>query len=402
MILLYIIRLWIGWLFASKLFSKPVAWLFVFLMLLDPFATFAAMQIRPDNLMMPVFSLGLLLVLWAIEKKKNVLWFFSGFVVVLSVLVSMKIATSAAVLLGFLTLSFFFQKKFLSFFWMCIGCGSAVVLFCLFFILQGSFVQMIAQLLVDAKAMSDALWFPTHLGFFYLPNNAYIFGLAGAPVTWYIALTLPVAGIGGVIYSIIRWHRLRRIRQWIVSLSLMLLLQYAFLFTVKSMFIQYYLTVNWILCFFSAVFLHAFFTGIKKPVFLSIGLTAFGFILFAFVSVESIRANIIRPTTVPKQEDDKTVLGRWSQVATDEAVYPVLLFRPLSQPIPYGYFIPEVPQSIRKKYPTDLEVMQNPRLRYLILTPYQMLFIDNKTRDYIQSHFTKEISDEELWVRNTL
>jgi len=61
MIFLFALRLLIGYLFVSKVFSKLTGFLFVLILLLDPFTVFSGMQIRPDNLLMLVFFTGFLL-----------------------------------------------------------------------------------------------------------------------------------------------------------------------------------------------------------------------------------------------------------------------------------------------------------------------------------------------------
>lgn len=397
MIVLYMIRLYAGWVLVSKLFSKPVAWLFVVFMLLDPFATFSAMQIRPDNLMMLVFTSALVSLAYAFDRQKKVLWFLSGLLVSLSVLVSMKIAASAVGLVFILTIYLFWKKQWSDLFFFAVGGGVAGILFCLLFVIQGSFFSMLQQLFVDAKAMSDALWYPTRLGFFYLPDNAFIYGLSGTPVPWWIAVSLPIMGVAGLLYAVIRLPKLAVKQCWMIMFFAMLLFQYVFLCTVKSMFVQYYLTVNWILCVFAAFFLSTFFNSFKKPG-IRIVFSVFGIIVFGYVVGESVRANIIRPTTVSSIADSQKMNTRWDIIPDTAAVYPVLLFRPLSQPIPYGYFIPEVPRSIRSRYPTALNTISH--VDYLIMDEYFLRFLDADATDYVSKHFHQTDIDTDVWVRN--
>jgi hypothetical protein len=179
----------------------------------------------------------------------------------------------------------------------------------------------------------------------------------------------------------------------------MLSAQYAFLASIKSLFMQYYLTVNWIGALFAAVFLHAFFTGARKPTWLAFTLSAGAVILFIAVSAGSIKANVARGALIPSEVETQRMLRRWEIIPKNAIVFPNLLFRPLSQPIIYGHYTPESP-SIRSRYPSDLSIIQNTDLRYLILTPYHLKFIDRETQNYITDHFTKQADDGELWIRN--
>jgi len=400
MIGLFALWLFIGYVFMSKLFTKLTGLIFLFLLLLDPFTVFAGMQVRPDNFLMPVFFAGLLALVYAYRGKSFVLWFVSGLFMGLSVAVSVKSVVMVGVVSLVLLFYCFKKQSWKQYLYYSTGGVIAGVAFCLLWIVQGSFFLMVEQLIVYAKAVSDGIWFPTRLGFFYLPNNTFVYGLGGKPVTWYIAVLLPIFALAGILYSVMAFRNHARKSFWVTTCICMLLFQYAFLYTVKSMFIQYYLIVNWILAFFAAVFITAIVGCIKHPMGKTI-MYFFLLIVFLYISFESIKANMLRPHTISQEPQNREMRKRWERIPSDSPVYPSFLFRPLSQPIPYGSIIlPEVPASIRSRYPSDLATIQQKELRYLILTSYHLQFIDQEARSYIQNHFTKQSDDEELWIRN--
>ena len=399
MIGLFALQLLIGYAFMSKLFTKLTGLIFVLLMLLDPFTVFAGMQVRPDNLLMLVFFVGVLTLVYAFTRKSLLLWIVSGCLMGLAVVMSLK----SIVMVGILSFALFvyFLKKQTWREYVAYGIGGVVVgvLFCFLWIIQGSFLLMIEQLIVYPKAMSDGIWFPTLLGFFYQPNNTFLYGLAGKPVTWYIAVLLPIFALAGILYSLMAFRKQVQKRFWIITFICMLILQYAFLYTIKCLFIQYYLTVNWILAFFAAIFVAAIVGCIKHPIGKTIMHTLL-LIVFLFVSIESIKANMQRPHNISQESQNILMRTRWERISSDSLVYPSLLFRPLSQPIPYGYFLPEIPLFIQKKYPSPLTTISDTRVEYLILTPFHLQFMDQGTKLSIEKNFTKDLTDTELWVRN--
>ena len=404
MIGLFALQLLIGYAFMSKLFTKLTGLIFVLLMLLDPFTVFAGMQVRPDNLLMLVFFAGVLTLVYAISHRgifmghHSALWFVSGCLMGLAVVISFKSIVMVGVLSLALFVYFLRKQTWRKYFTYVVGGVVAGILFCFLWIVQGSFRLMIEQLIVYPKAMSDGIWFPTRLGFFYQPNNTFVYGLAGKPVTWYIAVLLPIFALAGILYSLMAFRKQVQKSFWIITFICMLILQYAFLYTIKCLFIQYYLTVNWILAFFAAIFITAIVGCIKHPIGKSIMYTLL-LIVFLCVSFESIRANMQRPHNI-SQESQNVLMGkRWERISSDSLVYPSLLFRPLSQPIPYGYFLPEIPLFIQKKYPLPLTTISDTRVEYLILTPFHLQFIDQGTKLSIEKNFTNDPTDTELWVR---
>ena len=73
MIILLAIRLVCAWYIIRIIFSKRTAVLFLFMFLFDPFAVFTSMQIRPDNLMLTVYTAGLLAFSLALTGNKKLL-----------------------------------------------------------------------------------------------------------------------------------------------------------------------------------------------------------------------------------------------------------------------------------------------------------------------------------------
>jgi len=399
MIVVFFARLLVGWLFVSTVFSRRVATLFVLLLLLDPFTVFSGMQIRPDSLYLFVLFLGLYFLSLFLKRHQQRNLFFAGLCIGLAVVFSVKSLAVVGVLSLFLFFYLARMKRVLQVRFYLLGAVIPLALFCGYFILQGSFTQMTEHLIVYSKAMSDGLWYPTRLGFFYIPGNTYIYGLGGKPVTWYIAIGLPILAVFGALFGLFSYKKHAMRLFWVGTLFCIALAQYCFFYTVRSMFMQYYLGVNWILAVFTAVFLDICVRFWKTKALESISETVY-FFLFLLVVTVSIQANMLRATAVSMEIEDQRMLQRWSAIPADEPVFPGLLFRPLSQPIPYGYFYPEVPQRIRSGYLPVKTLLETNAVRYLLVGDYTMQFFDSATVAFIRENYVQDHIDSELWVRN--
>jgi hypothetical protein len=358
------------------------------------------MQIRPDSLYVLSLFVGLYFLSLFLRTKKSNSLFVAGLCIGISVVFSVKSLAVVGVLSLCLFLYLLRMQRVWTIRFYILGILIPPVLFCGYFMVQGSFFQMIEHLIVYSKAMSDGLWYPTRLGFFYIPGNTYIYGFGGRSVTWYIALGLPILAILGFILGVFFYKKHPTRLFWMVTFLGIAIAQYCFFFTVRSMFIQYYLGVNWILALFAAVFLDIGIYGFwKRKTLQSISETVF-FCFFLYIVAFSIQANMLRATAVSMEDENQRMLRRWSTISANDSVFPGLLFRPLSQPIPYGYFYPEVPQSIRSRYQPVKTLLETNTIRYLLVGEYTMQFFDSATVTFIQKNYTHDLIDSELWVRN--
>jgi 4-amino-4-deoxy-L-arabinose transferase-like glycosyltransferase len=398
MIVLFAIRLFFGFKLAQKVFSRTTALLFVYIMILDPLIIYSSMQIRPDNLLMIVFTGALYLLVSALENRKLIYWFLSGLSIGLAIAVSVKIGVCVSVL-SIILLIFSIRKKLIYHFLFYIGGISlALGIFILVFLLQGSASEMFIHLIVYSKAMSDGLMYPTQFGFFYNPNNIYVYGLGGKPVTWYITVILPIIGITGIFLSLIKWRH-NQIKLWIITMfTLMLPAQYAFFISVKSMFLQYYLTFDWILALFAAEFVTSTFLSLKKPKLLSLILQCVTCLFFGYLVYASYPANIARGQSVSVNEANQQMEIVWKTIPKDQPVFPALLFRPLSNPVPYGFFLPETRLAIKKSFPSNWDILKNKTIRFLALSDYELQFMDPDTVAFIQENYTRSPQIHELWI----
>jgi 4-amino-4-deoxy-L-arabinose transferase-like glycosyltransferase len=398
MIVLFAIRLYFGFLFVKKLFSKTTALFFVYIMLLDPIIIFSSMQIRPDNLLMIVFTIGLWKLVSALEEKTDKQWFLTGVCMAVSVVVSLKIALCVAVISGTMLAYSFRNTSIKRFFSYLFGVFSVIGIFVMYYVLQGSLSAMILHIITYTFAKADSLMNPTWFGFFYLPNNNILYGLAGKPVSWYIAVTLPYIGIAGMAISLYVWRR-STVKRWlIVMFIIMQFVQYRFFLTVKSMYLQYYLTYDWIFALFAAEIIRILFLSVKKPRVINTIMQGVLCLAFGYLVVTNYPANMERAKSVTMVDADKVMEETWATIPENEAVYPAMLFRPLSQPIPFGFFLPEIPESIKKNLPSSYDVLKDKHIRYLSLSDYELQFTDPATVSFIREHYSKYSKGLDLWI----
>jgi hypothetical protein len=177
-------------------------------------------------------------------------------------------------------------------------------------------------------------------------------------VTWYIEILLPIIAGIGFIYALVTYIKNRKKFFFIITFFSMLFAQYLFFLSVRSLFIQYHLFLNWNLSLFAAVAITALIDAIKRPVVVRILFYSLACIIFGYISYHSYLANMNRAIVSSMTEANALMEERWNIIPENETVFPALLFRPLSHPIPYGYFFPEVPPEIRGRYLPVIESLQ--------------------------------------------
>ncbi len=382
-------------------FGKRVALIATVFLLLDPFTVFSGMQLRPDNLMLLFLIAGLYALTVGLMKPTLGAVFVSGVFFSLSFLTSIKILPSILATVGVLVLFVLRRRKV--FLWNAFFFGLLLPIG--FFVMRawadGSYVPMVQQLTLDARLTNQTRAFPTAPGFFYLPDNTYIYGVAGRPLHWVFALFTPLLSAIGL--SVLwRRHFTNRLTEttWIIGsiLAISLVFQTMALLVVRSVFVQYYLPVTAVVVIFAAVGLEDLLADLPKKGYRR--LLPLGFILssIALVSIASIRANISR-STYSWTASSGSIIQRLTRIPVNTPVFPSFLFRPLSYPIPYGYFVAEIPQAILSRYPSFLVALTRLKSPFLLVSDYHWRFLDEETQRYISSAYEKDASDAELWVR---
>jgi len=376
MIGLFLIELLFSFALLTRLFGKRVAILFLGLILLDPFTTFAGMQIRPDTLMLTLFVAGL----WAMTADRDML---AGLLFGLSALTAIKILPAMFPV----CIVLLYKRKYTSIIAACMPW----VIFIGYFASMGLVVPMVQQLTVDIKYLSDAVQNPTRFGFFYLPDNVYVYGVMGKPLTWWYVFLLPVLAIGGVFVRVKGRHHLLEI-----ALVISMFLTFVGLLIPTTAFIQYYVPLSWFFCVFSAVLLIRIWDLLVswlKPVAL------IGAICMYLLFVQSaFVANIARAqmTSVPMEQQ---LMTRWKQVPPTEPVFPNYLFRPAVYPIAV-YQMGDVPPVIRQQFVKPEQELEAHHVKYILLDEPGLTTYDPSTQAYIRSRYQRVAGDRDLMIRN--
>lgn len=403
MIVLFIIRIFFTTFLIKKIWGKTASYLFLPLFLLDPFTVFSGMQIRPDNLMLTIFPGALLLFILALKKSSRILLFLSGVGIALTLLISIKIAPS---ILVFLSLYFFYclkkheYKNLIQFF---LGFTFLFLLFFLFLLSQGSLFQGIQQMFIDSGANSNSLAFPVPYGFFYLPNNGFIYGLNGKPLSVVYVWILPIiAFMGGyrsiTIKSISHSESKEDLLKKILFLSLSA--QLIMLFLYHSVSVQYYLPTSFYYAIFAPVFLQDLFSLFNNFKILKNGVILLVFIFLIALTKTSIDANFSRSQNSFTYNNER-LNSVWTNIPPDSSSFPNTLFRPLSYPIIYGYNPLDLPSYVLDRYPPIEKVLEKNKIPYLALgDPPLPPYLKPEAQVYILSHYKKAENIPELWTRN--
>lgn len=397
MVTLFLVRVFLGFILVSKLFGKTSGLLFILFLLLDPFTVFSAMQIRPDNLMMTIWTAALLTLSIGLDTSRRPLLILAGFLIAGATLTNVKLFPSL-VILSVLLLAWRIKRvSLLS--PLIVGFILTLAIFAGYFIATGTFGEMFQQMVLDPYLVQSKAVSSTYYGFFYLPDNVFIYGTPGKPVTWIYVWVLLIGGFVGAAQVFKRALAERLDARAIMRLFLVLSLgaQWLLLFFVDTIYAQYYLPVQWLLAAFAAVEVVSLSRMLRvKNRNLWLGtLAVFTLLLMNIIRV-SIRANYSRATM-----DNRTIIAsyerRWQQIPAGKRVFPHFLFRPMAYPLVSGYFVGRDGASIVKRYPPITTYLERFKVPYLLLSDYAMNFFDSETRAYIKKNYTRR--DDELYVR---
>lgn len=399
---LFVVRMLLMYLLIIKLTSKRLGLFFLVLLFLDTFTVFTNLQIRPDNLMMLFYNAGLLLLYLALAKSKktDIYIFLAGIFFGLSLIVSIKIILSIAILgAGILYYSYRF-KSWDKFTYLAIGILIPVLIFCYSFLIRGDFYLMVQSLLFDAPSSNSAIIQALPPGNFYWPNGT-LFGAPGRPLTLIYVWILPLLSAIGVYFSVKKFLIQRNFnnKQFIVFLLAISLTALWFsLFKINSVFIQYYIPLTWLFCFFSAVAIDDFY----EDVILKAGWKRFFeiavLIVFILFCLTTIKSNMWRgDQTSFKQE--KWYNDMLAVIPENEKVFSNLIFRPLSYPLPFGYFIGDIPKNILARYDSIESYLAKDNVRYLLIDSYYFGFLPASSVSYIKNNYQMIDDQHSIWLK---
>jgi len=405
MFMLFIIRIVFMVAVVRNITNRRIAILFSFLFFLDTFTVFTVLQIRPDNLMMLVYQMDLLCIWFALTKTKSEWWWFAvGFLASCAVLILIKSAVMVGVV-GIALLVYITKKKLFQYLpYLFIGGCIPLAAFSAYFATQGTFLPMIQHLFIDAPMSNKTLIQPLPPGNFYWPNTV-LFGGAGRPLTFVYVWILPLFASIGVYQSIRtaygehRWTP----RAWFqCTLGITLMVLWLSLFVINSVFIQYYIPITWLFALFSAITIDDLLVLVRTNkthyTLISVILSA----ILAIFIIRTAKANLWRATYTAEQQNIY-IQAVWKNIPSNAAVFPNYLFRPLSYPIPYGYYYGDIPPYITQRYGAIETYLQRDHVNYLLLDKAYMQYLPASTITYIEQQYKLVDPYYMLWKhKNTL
>lgn len=401
MIILFVLRILGASLLIRTLFGKLAAFLFLPLFLLDPFTAYVSMQIRPDNFMMTIYIIGLVVLIHGFIAQKKYVILLAGIILGISLIASIKIVPS----LGALFLVLFFYRlryKFAGLLELCIGISLPIVLFSLYYLFNGAFVPMITNLVFDARAINESLKYPVPMGNFYWPSPSTIFGLSFKPILFQYVWALPLLAFAGAyntfITSDFTSHTLSRKNMLSSVLAVSLGVQWISLFFIRSVFIQYYIPLTWLFALFGAVAIATILHKVKSNKALYIGTLLLFSGVYCLYLAPSIQANYERAKVIGK-ETKESILSIWRYIPENQSVYPGVLFRPLAYPIPYGFTYYDLPQSLFRRYAPIEHYLEKNNVKYLNIHERAWALPNEVMKQYVTRHYIQDDTNSLFWVK---
>lgn len=389
MVFFFFIRLLLMYLLVCRVFGRKVGLIFIPLYLMNPFVVFSEMQIRPDNLMMVFYTLFLLVFSYGF-------YFLSGILFAVTLLTNIKIAPSL-IAFGLVFIYFVFKNKNFSYLWKFINgfCLTFLVFFAYFFI-KGYAGEMFLHVFLDPVRLNSSIPNATWLGYFYFSNPT-IYGLDGKPMNWIYTWFLPVAAFAGGYKSIglrVKSEGLSGREAIKVILFLSLVFQWASMLFINSVFIQYYIPLNWLYTVFAAYLIGDLFFKTEMPKNLRKGLMILFIIFFAVLYKTSIQANISR-SRMTSDPIIKEAQEYWKMIPEDKPAFPNVIFRKPIYPILWGStFAP----YMRERFPPAHFAIEKYKLPILTgLNDEYFSFLDFESQKYIQTYYQRDILDSRIW-----
>jgi hypothetical protein len=409
MVLLFAVRVFLSALLINKVFNRRTALLFIPLFLFDPFTIFSSMQIRPDNLMMTVYALGLLIFVIGFFRSSRSLLFLSGVVSGLSFLILIKITPQ--LMIFFIIYGFYciLNRELKNFILLLDGFVLMLFCFCIYHLFDGSFLSMFRQVFITSFTLSVIN--PVYYGFFHQPNNGFIYGLMGKPLTWDYVWILPLLASAGAYLTLSNFVNNRRKKsenidkkKQLVQIILIasLVIQYLLLLNLNMVFIQYYIPFQWLLALFAAVMLEDFiFNKFPSGFFHQLIKVGF-FILFIVLVYVSIKANNARAVFGSEYQISQ-IAPIWSKVPQNAAIFPSVLFRPIAFPITeryeqedYGNFY----SSVGNMFPSYIDSFEKNKVPYLLIDdPAKFYTLEPGLEKYVKDHYQKIDNQINLYKR---
>jgi hypothetical protein len=397
MIMFFIIRLILIFLIARKLFGSLVAYLCIPLSLFDPFTVFSGMQVRPDNLMMTLFMAGILLVLhWYLNKKEAALpW--AGLLFGLSSMTLLKNTPATFLITLFILIELIKSRNYSGRAQFIFAMIIPAVSFAIWAWYKGIFPSMIQQIVFDAKQLNDSLRYPENILNYYWPPNFVLYGFPGRPLTWAYELCLPFMAFAGMFTTFLNLKAFGSKRRLIGWFTAACLAQWMSLLLVRSVFIQYFLSVSWFLAIFAAyALIRVYETVSVNRIFRQIASVCAILMLIGGLVV-SWKANITR--SMSSYAAQKAYIeAQWRIIPETALVFPGTLFRLSIYPLGYEVSFVDLSPQVAQRYDSPSVYLERYHIPYVVIDPYNFSFLDVQTQGYIRAHYQQNPIDQTMWT----
>lgn len=401
MIILFFLRVGVSYLIVRKVFGRRIAFLFVPMFLVDPFVIFSSMQIRPDNLMMALYTFGLLFFVKALYKTNTKHMALAGALFSTSLLALPKILPSVGLVYVFAFFYFLRKKNIRTMIPLIAGFAVPVLLFCGYCLVTSSFIEMVRQMVLESRAAYSYFPISIPIGNFHIPGNFYVYGTMGKPVTWLYAWFLPFAACAG-LFACTQQILKRRVfdagDMTKLILAFCLLSHWATLFFLPVMFMQHFLPFSWLMAIFAAYAIDAVYTTLTPYRFGKL-MSILAIYIFAMCLIAASVKNNYGRSLVDSGALIQEMTNRWQQIPAGTYTFPNYLFRPSMYPITYGYFIGNVPPVILDRLPSITGSLEKYDVKILLVDDYLMSKLPGDVTTYITDHYSRIPGDTEMMKR---
>jgi hypothetical protein len=261
---------------------------------------------------------------------------------------------------------------------------------------KGIFSPMIQLIVFDAKQLNDALRYPENILNYYWPPNFVLYGYPGRPITWVYELCLPLVAFAGMFTTFLNLKAFGAKSRLVGWFTAACLLQWISLLFVRSVFIQYFLSVSWFLAIFSAYALTRLYetVGVNR-IYRQLVCVSATLLLIGGVVV-SWKANNTR--SLSSFAAQKLYLeSQWRVIPATAVVFPGILIRESIYPLGYGVNFVDF-SNLMKRYASPSVYLERYRVPYIVIDSYNFSFLDVQTQDYIRAHYQQNPQDQTMWV----
>lgn len=384
--------------FVRLVFNTKTAVLFLPLALLDPYIVVSGMQYRPDNLMLLFASLGMVSLAYAFKRKSQWLFFISGICFSLSIYTLPKLMATVGMMVGVSLVFLIWRKHFrLAAFFIAGGFLPWGIFF--LFLLKIGAIGAFFQQLEQMKNFYTSFEFPLPMYIMVKPDNPGLFGSGGKPITWVYEWMLPALGMAGLfnlIEKIADQKQHGTLLPARIALALALPLQWLPLFALQVVFLQHYMTVNWLHALLAAVAVASVHDKLQKSKIVGAIATMVVIGTLSYISIKSIGYNLHRATFT----SDNLISGftqRWKQIPANEPIFPGYLFRPQIYPIIFGSPMADITDEMYATLP-DIPTLLESKKPKVLLDEWTLVRMPQKAQEYIRSHYDRIPGDPALML----